>query len=83
MGIVIKPFLQEMSTKTYRHYAIHNKTLKVYNMWYRLQTSCFLVHESLKRDNKKEHDEIKKMWNNEKELKFNLWYAAKVIILEK
>ena len=55
-------------------------------MKYRLQMSCFFVHESLKRDNKKEHDEIKKMWNNEKESKVNLWDAAyvfKVIILER
>ena len=48
------------------------KTLKVYDMQYRLQASCFFVHESFKRDNTKENDEIKKMQNNEKELKVNL-----------
>ena len=51
------------------------KTLKVYDMQYRLQASCFFVHESFKRDNTKENDEIKKMQNNEKELKVNLGYA--------
>ena len=68
-----------MSTNTYfRHYAIHYvaKTLKIYDMWYRLQQWCFFVHKSLKRDNKKENDEIKKMWNNKKELKVNLWDIA-------
>ena len=68
-----------MPTNTHsRHYVIHYiaKTLKVYNMRSRLQTWCFFVHNSLKRDNKKESDEIKKMWNNEKELKFNLWDAV-------
>ena len=52
-----------MSTITYLwHYAINYiaKTLKVYDMRYRLQTWCFFVHKSLKRDNKKEDDEIKK-----------------------
>ena len=39
-------------------------------MRYRLQTRCFFVHKSLKRDNKKENNKIKK--NNEKELKVNL-----------
>ena len=48
------------------------KTLKVYDMQYRLQAPCFFVHESFKRDNTKENDEIKKMQNNEKELKVNL-----------
>ena len=43
--------------------------------------SCFFVHESLKRDNKKEHDEIKKMWNNEQESKVNLWDAAMHLML--
>ena len=28
-------------------------------MRYRLQTKCFLMHKSLKRDNKKENDQIK------------------------
>ena len=68
-----------MPTNTHsQHYVIHYiaKTLKVYNMRSRLQTWCFFVHNSLKRDNKKESDEIKKMWNNEKELKFNLWDAV-------
>ena len=52
-----------MPTNTYFwYYVVHNiaKTLKVYDMWYRLQTLCFFEHESSKRDNKKEHDEIKK-----------------------
>ena len=52
-----------MSINTYfRHYVIHNiaKTLKVYDMRYSLQTRCLFVHKSLKRDNKKESDEIKK-----------------------
>ena len=39
-------------------------------MWY-----CF-VDMSLKRDNKKENDEIKKIWNNKKEIKVNLWDDA-------
>ena len=67
-----------MSTNTYFwYYVVHNiaKTLKVYDMWYRLQTLCFFEHESLKRDNKKTRWD-KKMWNNEKELKANLWDAA-------
>ena len=34
---------------------------------------CFFVHEILKRDYKKENDEIKKKQNNEKELIVNLW----------
>ena len=66
-----------MSTITYLwHYVINYiaKTLKVYNMRYRLQTWCFFVHKSLKRDNKKENNKIKK--NNEKELKVNLWDAV-------
>ena len=66
-----------MSTITYLwHYAINYiaKTLKVYDMRYRLQTRCFFVHKSLKRDNKKENNKIKK--NNEKELKVNLWDAV-------
>ena len=52
-----------MFTNTYfQQYVIHYivKTLKVYDMRYRLQTWCFFVHKSLKRDNKKEDDEIKK-----------------------
>ena len=52
-----------MSTNKYfRHYIIHyiTNTLKVYDMRYRLQMWCFFAHESLKRDNKKENDEIKK-----------------------
>ena len=68
-----------MSTNTYfRQYVIHYiaKTLKVCLMWYRLQAWCFFIHKSLKRDNKKENDEIKKMWNKEKGLKVNLWYAV-------
>ena len=73
-----------MSINTYFwHYVIHNiaKTLKVYDMRYKLLMSCFFVHESLKRDNKKEHDEIKKMWNNEQESKVNLWDAAMYLML--
>ena len=73
-----------MSINTYFwHYVIHNiaKTLKVYDMTYRLLMPCFFVHESLKRDNKKEHDEIKKMWNNEQESKVNLWDAAMHLML--
>ena len=31
------------------------------------------MHKSLKRDNKKENDEIKKFWNNKKELKLDIW----------
>ena len=31
------------------------------------------MYESLKRDNKKENNKLKKMWNNDKELKVNLW----------
>ena len=42
-------------------------------MRYRLQMWYFFVHKSLKRDNKKESYEIKKMSNNKKELKVNLW----------
>ena len=49
-----------MSTNAYfQHYVIHSKTFKVYNMRYRLQMLCFFVHKSLKRDIKKENDEIK------------------------
>ena len=51
-----------MSTNTYfQHYVIHYiaKTLEVYDMGHRLQTWCFFMHESLKRVNKKENDEIK------------------------
>ena len=52
-----------MSTNTnFWHYIIRYiaKALKVYDVRYRLQTWCFFVHKSLKRDNKKEDDEIKK-----------------------
>ena len=62
LGKAIKTVLREMSTNTYfRHYVIHYiaKTLKVYDMGYRLYTWCFFMHESLKRD-KKENDEKKK-----------------------
>ena len=31
---------------------------------------------NLKRDSKTEKDEIKKMWNNENELKVTLWVAV-------
>ena len=60
----------------FRHYVIHHiaKTLKIYDMRYRLQTWCFFVHKSLKRDNKKENDEIKNV-KCKKELKVNLWDA--------
>ena len=60
------------------HYVIHciANPLKVYEMQYRLKAWCFFVHQSLKRDNKKENDEIKKMWNYEKELKVKPWDAA-------
>ena len=37
-----------------------------------IQRKCFCVHESLKRDYKNENDEIKKMYNNKKELKYLL-----------
>ena len=50
-----------MSTNTYfRHYVIHYipATLKVYDMRYRSQKSCFFVYKSLKRDYNKENDEI-------------------------
>ena len=39
---------------------------KVYNIRHRLQTWCFFVHESLKRDNKKEDDERKQCKITEK-----------------
>ena len=45
------------------HYYIA-RTLKVYNMQYRLQKQYFFMHQSLKRDDKKENDETKKMRNN-------------------
>ena len=48
-----------MATNTYlQHYVIHcvAKTLKVYDMWYRLHKWCFFAHKSVKRDNKKEND---------------------------
>ena len=41
-------------------------------MQYRLQKQYFFMHQSLKRDDKKENDEIKKMRNNQKELKIDL-----------
>ena len=52
-----------MSTNTYFwHYVINYtaKSHKVYDVRYRLQMWCLTVHESLKRDNKKENDESKK-----------------------
>ena len=59
-------------------YAIHYraKTIKVYDMRYRWQTWYCFVHMNLKRDSKTEKDEIKKMWNNENELKVTLWVAV-------
>ena len=77
-----------MSVNTYFwHYVIHYiaKTLKVYDVRYRSQARYFFVDKSLKRDNKKENDEIKKTWNSEKELKVNLWDAVAYlkIFLEK
>ena len=65
-----------MATNT--HFYILNyiaKTHKVYNMWYRLQMWCFFVHESLKRDNKKENDEIKRCEITRKNW-VSLWDAA-------
>ena len=67
-----------MSTNTlFWHHVVHYiaKAPEVYYMRYRLQTWCFPVHGWLKRDNKKENDEIKKIWNNQKELKVNFWDA--------
>ena len=57
-----------MSNNTYfQHYVMHYyiaKTLKVYHMQYRLQKRYFFMHKSLKRDDKKENDEIKKKMRN-------------------
>ena len=52
-----------MSTDSYFwHDIIHYIaiTLKVLHMQDRLKTWCFFEHKSLKRDNKRENDEIKK-----------------------
>ena len=52
-----------MSTNKYfRHYVMHYiaKTLKIHHVRYRSHTRRFFVHQSLKRDNKKKNDEIKK-----------------------
>ena len=51
-----------MSTNTYFPQNVMHcitKTLKVYDMRYRLQAWCFFVYKSLEGDNKKEKDEIK------------------------
>ena len=61
-----------MSTNTYfRHHVVHYiaKALEVYYMWYTLQTWCFPVHGWLKRDNKKENDEIKKYMKQPERIK--------------
>ena len=56
LGIVIKTVLWKMLTNTYfRQYVIHY-TAKTQSIRYRLQTWCFFVHKS----NKKENVEIKK-----------------------
>ena len=49
------------TNKYFLHYVMHYiaKTLKVHHVRYRLQTRCFFVHQSLKRD-KEKNDEIKK-----------------------
>ena len=67
-----------MSTNTYcRHYVIHYiaKTLKVYDMGYRLQMWCFFVHKSLKEITRKNNDEIAKCEMTRK-LDVNLWDAV-------
>ena len=46
---------------------------KIHDIRLRLQTWYFFMHKSLKRDNKKENNEIKKIWNNKKELKLDIW----------
>ena len=50
-----------MSTNTYfQHYCYNIAKLKKYHMRYRLKTSCFFVHESLKEVIKKKSMKKKK-----------------------